>query len=129
MNPAGDMLWAFVRDRSPRPTLPAGLRILGHRSAAHVAARAAIVRDMYWLRQASVLETLFPRLVEHVGMQAFRAWVAACVEQRPTGFWDIEMVGAVFVASLEETAPAPIAAIARLEWALALSFAAPDGVS
>lgn len=116
------VLWRAVR----QPALSAvdEARFLG--SPERARERLALVRGMYWLRQGLALERSFPRLLEHMGLERFRAvgrrYLALC----PSTSFDVERVGDAlprWLRSIDRVVEADIAAIERASWQ---SFVAPD---
>jgi len=99
----------------PRPALPP-------------AARLQIYADAYFARLHQVLSETFPRVVEHTGTESFRRLTIDYLRECPSRHPSVGYVGARFAAFLDgrDGQPGFLADLARLEWAQAIAFEAPD---
>ena len=91
------------------------------------AGRLGVYRDMYFARMTEVMTSTFPKLAERLGHEDFDNMVAAFIDEYPSRHPSLRWVGrelAQFLAEHER--PAWLVDLARLEWARADVFDAPD---
>jgi len=84
--------------------------------------RLGIYRHAYPARLAGALRSNYPALAKVLGDEEFERVAHAYARERPSSHYSIRWHG----AGLAERLPAPLADLARMEWALGLAFDALD---
>jgi hypothetical protein len=97
-------------------------------AAAPATLRMDVYADAYRLRLLEVLGDEFPGLRHLCGDERLESLLRAYIERTPSRFYNVRWYGGALSAFLRETQPQSpaLAEMAELEWALTLSFDAPD---
>jgi hypothetical protein len=103
-------------------------RLLPHDWNPRMGEGLAIYRNAYRARLIDALRESFPKTVLWVGDEAFEQAAAHHLIEHPPRGWTLDLVGDGFVGTLEGLfANDPdVADLAWLEWAMHLTFTAPD---
>jgi hypothetical protein len=93
----------------------------------------AIYHNAYQARLQEVLRADFPTILHWLGDHEFEQLAAAYLRQCPSVHYSLRWLGQGFEAFIRghliEEQSAPLAELARLEWAFTLAFDAPEGES
>ena len=91
------------------------------------AGRLGVYRDMYFARMTEVMTATFPKLAERLGHDDFDNMVAAFIDEYPSHHPSLRWVGGELAQFLaDHDRPEWLSDLARLEWARADVFDAPD---